>query len=125
MRIPAGWYINLNKFYHIDPDPNIKVEDGPEGFEIFELFFETALFTATHKARQKCLELGWYPMWDHNGEYLLEAFSSKEIEKNESGYKKSHFSKQLIFTFSTRSREELVEVVEKLMFTLAIGKPIK
>jgi hypothetical protein len=24
LRIPAGWYIHLNKFYHIAPDPSIE-----------------------------------------------------------------------------------------------------
>lgn len=125
LRIPAGWYIELNKFYHIDPDPSIEIENGPEGFGVFELFFEVSLFTARHIARRKFLDLGWYPMWESDGQYILEAFSYQESENTESSSEESQLNKELIFTFSTRSREELVEVLEKIMFALAIGKPIK
>lgn len=125
LRIPAGWYIHLNKFYHIDPDPSIEIENGPEGFGVFELFFEVTLFTARHIARRKFIDLGWYPMWETDGQYILEAFSYQEWENTESGSETSHLSKELIFTFSTRVREELVEVLEKLMLALAVGQPLK
>ena len=125
LRIPAGWYINLNKFYHVDPDSNIKIEDGSEGFGVFELFFEVTLFTARHIARQKFIDLGWYPMWEPDGQYILEAFSYQESETSQSDSEKSCFSQDLIFTFSTRSREELVTVLEKVMFALAVGQPLK
>ncbi len=125
LRIPAGWYIKLNKFYHVDPDANIKIEDAPEDFGVFELFFEVTLFTARHIVRRKFIDLGWYPMWQPDGQYILEAFSYQENENYESSSDKSCFSQDLIFTFSTRSRKELVTVLEKVMFALAVGQPLK
>ena len=80
LRISAGWYINLNKFYRVDPDANIKIEDGSEDFGVFELFFEVTLFTARHIARRKFIDLGWYPMWQPDGQSILEAFSYQESE---------------------------------------------
>jgi hypothetical protein len=103
----------------------VEVENGSEGFGVSELFFEVTLFTARHIARRKFLDLGWYPMWESGGQYILEAFSYQESGNTEGSSEKSYFNKELIFIFSTRAREELVEVLEKLMLALAVGQPLK
>lgn len=60
--IPAGWCIDLNKFYCIDPDPSLVLENHPLDFGIFEAFFESSLFAAKHEFRKKFVDLSCIPM---------------------------------------------------------------
>lgn len=122
--IPAGWYVFLNKFYHIDPDTSLILKNHPLEFGIFEAFFENSLFGAENKSRQKFIDLGWYPMWEEDGTYRLEVHNLIEkqykVKKRESSYTPS----ESIFSFSSRDREKTVIVLEKVLFQLAVGKPI-
>lgn len=122
--IPAGWCIDLNKFYCIDPDPSLVLENHPLDFGIFEAFFESSLFAAKHEFRKKFVDLSCIPMWEKDGKYQLRVYNliKKEYEtkKRENPYTLS----ESVFSFSSRNREELVEVLEKVLFSLAINKPI-
>lgn len=124
LTIPAGWCIDLNKFYCINPDTSLVLKNHPLDFGLFEAFFESSLFTAKHLYRKKLVDLSWIPMWDENGQYELEVYhlieKTHKIKKRENPYTLS----ESVFSFSSRNREEIVEVLEKVLFSLAINKPI-
>ena len=59
---------------------NYRFEDfKPLDFGIFEAFFESSLFAATHEFRKKFIDLGWYPMWEEEGNYVIELYNLNQL----------------------------------------------
>ena len=124
LRIPPGWCVVLNKFYHIDPDSSFILENHPLEFGIFEAFFESSLFSAKNKARKKFIDLSWCPMWEVNGQYVLDVYNLIEKEHKIKKRENPALLSEAFLSFSSRDREETVEMLEKILFQLSIGQPI-
>ena len=103
LRIPSGWTVQYNPWFcEVDPSPET-VED------MNRCFFEDML-TLHHERYNRLLDLGWTPELDYeNGSYklvLLEGdFKGKEL-----------------YYLETKSREELVTEIERLLQDVTNGE---
>lgn len=62
LRIQAGWKIIYNNFTEYD----IHIHDKKDSFELHE-----DLLQLYHEKANLLIDLGWYPSYDINGNYLL------------------------------------------------------
>jgi hypothetical protein len=75
LKIPSGWEVQINKFYDVDPESlnqnNVDAEDP-----VWMLFDNTLLFLVM-RAANIVVDMGWVPMWEPDGSYLLEVSNLK------------------------------------------------
>jgi hypothetical protein len=114
LRISAGWTITYNGFYQIDPNPDIKLLKAPNELTIWELFFSQDLFQAEHQASRLLIDIGWYPEGEPSGYYGLEII---RWEDKDSKGNREYLWSTPVFSTETRSRVELVNVIEDLLLT--------
>lgn len=141
LRIPAAWKVDNNKFYEVDPNPEIAENDD------FWQLFETTLFYASCAHRFCGLDLGWSPMWSPTGKYLLTVISwqsaerpnikmpKRKIKVRKDGLLLEYQLESLLleseemrkawrnpaFEFETRSRAEVVAKMEDILWDVAAG----
>ena len=96
LRIPSGWRVEYNNFSEYDP-----LNDDPE--KLCELCEDMLML------ENDCLmiDLGWYPEMELNGRFILILADKKRERPFE----------QPIARFESRSREEIIETVERWMLT--------
>ena len=86
LRIPAGWTVAYNEFTSSNAHDDLK-ED---------------LLQLRHEIKNLLVDLGWYPEGDQNGSYLLLLFEGD-------------FEGTCLAEFRSVNREEIVEVLERLL----------
>lgn len=110
LRITSGWQIDYNQLYEVDP---------VAGFE--DYFDGSSLLMLKNNTLLKLIDVEWRPEQDLNGEFRLvvlnfvENFNSKTNTFNSDPDWDNPF-----FTFTTKSRLELVEKIEELMRSLPV-----
>jgi hypothetical protein len=104
LKIPSGWKVVINKFYNIDPETlhelNLSAEDTTW------MFFDNTLLLLEHTTRELVLDMGWYPMWEPDGNYGLVVFKLKNSE-------------QKFLEKSSKSKKEIVDLINKVLATLS------
>lgn len=110
LRIEAGWQVDYNQFYEVDPAPG------------YEHYFEgSSLLILQNNSRLKLIDVQWRPEKDLEGEYqmevlnFLENFNTKTNEFDIAPNWENPF-----LTFSTKSRINLVDKLEELMRILPV-----
>lgn len=109
LRISAGWIIEINSFFEVDPT----IENFNQGY-----FAETLLYI-TSERRKRTIELQWQPEDDPNGNFILKVINlEKEYNNNTKEYIFSGDWGDPHFVFKSKNRIEVVEKIEELMFLL-------
>lgn len=109
LRITAGWTVEINKFYEIDPIGKVielKVKDVyvNDGW----LLFEKAMFFAVHKRFKLKLELEWRPPCKPNGEFWLTLLKKDDWQNP-------------IVQIQTKSKSEVIEKMNELFNLCSLG----
>lgn len=91
LRIPAGWKIEYNNFSEYDFEKNGKEDSYELHEDLLRLSNEIASLT---------IDLGWYPSYDINGNYVLLLVKDFKWEQP---------LKQLL----SRSKEQVIACIEK------------
>jgi hypothetical protein len=108
LRIEAGWCVNYNQLYEVDPI---------SGYEIY--FEGSSLLMLENKPRLKLIDIQWRPERDLNGEYKLQVLNFVENHNPKTNEFDNEVNWEMPFlTFTTKSRLELVEKLEELMRVL-------
>jgi hypothetical protein len=107
LRISSDWKITLNCFFEIDPST-----------ETMSYFAENLLFLNSER-RNRSIELQWKPEDDPTGEYVLKVINLYEeySEVTKKVHQIGDFGKPHL-SFRSKSRIEIVEKIEYLMFSL-------
>lgn len=110
LRIDAGWQVNYNQFYEVDPISG------------YEHYFEgSSLLMLQNKARLKLIDVQWRPEGDLDGEYQVSVLNFLEnFNTKTNGFDIDTDWEQPFLSFSTKSRLALVEKLEELMRTLPV-----
>ena len=110
LRIEAGWLVNYNQFYEVDPAPG------------YEHYFEgSSLLLLQNNSRLKLIDLQWRPERDLSGEYqvevlnFLENFNAKTNEFDIVPNWENPF-----LTFTSKSSVNLVEILKELNRVLPV-----
>jgi hypothetical protein len=110
LRIEAGWQVDYNQFYEVDPAPG------------YEHYFEgSSLLILQSNSRLKLIDVQWRPEKDLEGEYQVEVLNFLEnfnTKTNEFDIAPNWENPSL--TFSTKSRINLVHKLEELMRILPV-----
>ena len=110
LRIEAGWLVNYNQFYEVDPAPD------------YEHYFEgSSLLILHNNSRLKLIDVQWRPEKDLGGEYQVEVLNFLEnfnTQTNEFDIVPNWENPFL--AFSTKSRINLVNKLEELMRILPV-----
>ena len=70
LRVPAGWLVEHNALFELEPGQEVVVEGLPGG-DPWELWVQD-LLQLHHPARDLRLDLGWVPEADPDGTFVLE-----------------------------------------------------
>lgn len=108
LRIPGGWTVVFNEFTDIDP-----MEIPTENEEMWLYYFsEDLLYLCAETVRKQNkktqvqkfgIDLGWYPEGDPDGSFKLQAILNENW-------------KNPLLEFSSRSKDEIVQTLEKWLF---------
>ena len=97
LRIPAGWKIEYNSLFEIDPLPDLIPTDH------HSWFFKEDMLQMKHQDGDRLLDVGWYPDGDlERGEYAV------HIHEGD-------WHGRLLHEFRTRDRRALVAEIERLL----------
>lgn len=106
LRVPAGWLIQWNTLYELEPG------DDEEGFG------GSSLFSAVHEQNRFWIDVEWRPEFDPEGAYHLRV-EYAPWERTERGRRKPsplHFrDAEVVHRLETRSREELITELDALL----------
>ncbi|MFG2696410.1 hypothetical protein [Kitasatospora sp. NPDC048407] len=102
LRVAPGWVIDMNSLYAVDPSP-----------ETMEWLYGSVLVSGHLVHDGLCFDARWEPEGDPEGRYevdflVLAGFKRKGVPAGVHTY---------VGSWSTRSRPELVAVLEEFMFT--------
>ncbi len=98
LRIPAGWRVDYNILTELDPSP-----------QTAEYFYGEWLFAASCQKSRVGVEISFSPEGDPEGAFMVDYY--RIVGKG----LLDECSQELLQTFSTSSREQVVLVVEQLM----------
>lgn len=76
LRIPPGWEVTHNRFWEIDPDPELRL-DGLPGGDPLELFTQD-LLQLSNRRLDLLLDLGWAPEADPEGRFHLQLIRAEQ-----------------------------------------------
>lgn len=110
LEIPAGWSVEINHFYDLDPlMEEIRIEDErfyePDGWKSFD---QDLLFLLNRRIDPKNavkLYLGWMPSYSRSGRFILEVV-------------KEH-GEESILKFESRSKSEVVIKINEILRQLS------
>jgi hypothetical protein len=106
LRIPTGWRVDFNDGLH-EVDPTSEAIPEHE----LSLLFKEDMLQAVHPARNRMLDLGWYPEGElKNGQYRLELYEGD-------------FGGRLLHRVLTRDRAALVDSLERILQAVCDGDP--
>jgi len=106
--IPSGWKIKYNSLFEIEPSKNFVLENGPEGFTIWDIYFKQDLYQAENERRGILIDVGWYPENDPEGYYNISVV-------------KSHYeNKRIKYDWEHPLEEIQVKELKKLTNTLNV-----
>ncbi|WP_147677990.1 hypothetical protein [Algibacter pacificus] len=110
LRIDAGWQVNYNQFYEVDPIPGC------------EHYFEgSSLLMLQSNGRLKLIDVQWRPEGDLEGEYQVQVLNFLEnFNTKTNTFDNDTDWEQPFLMFATKSRLALVEKLEELMRTLPV-----
>lgn len=103
---PVGWIITYNTFFDIEPPFN---DPTSKNWYYFKELLLQALYIKTKKNPRNVLHLGWYPECDPKGRFIIKVF-------------KAAFPYEQLFEFESRSKQEIVDMMEKIFIEVAEGK---
>ncbi|WP_336127784.1 hypothetical protein [Mesoflavibacter sp. CH_XMU1422-2] len=110
LRVEAGWAIKYNQFYEVDP---LK---GNESF-----FEGSSLLMLEDRGRLKLIDVQWRPERNLDGKFQLEVLNFLEnYNPKTNELDKDVDWENPFYSFSTKNRLELVEKLEKLMYSLPV-----
>jgi hypothetical protein len=110
LRIEAGWQVDYNQFYEVDPLP------GKESY-----FTGSSLLILKNQARLKSIDVEWSSEGELSGEYRVNVLNYLENYTAKSDtYDIAPDWEHPVLVYSTRSRLELVDQLENLMRRLPI-----
>lgn len=101
LKIPEGWLIEYNQFYDVFP--------SEETVNSVDTVFNEDILQFTHKSRNRLIDLGWYP----EGDFSRGAFGLVVYEGD--------FNGTLLYNLRTRSKEEVVSVINRLLGEITEG----
>lgn len=97
LRVSAGWVVEYNTLYELDPDSPALPE------EVRREFFGQDLLQFRHPRYNRLVDIGWYPHGDLTaGEYGLVVYEGD-------------FHGRLLHQFSSRSRLATVAELERVL----------
>jgi len=102
LRIPSSWEIEYNSFSELDPE-NIRKEDKRTWVNFTEDLLQTK-----HKRYNVLIDLGWYPEADPEGCFGIDVIKDMDWENP-------------LETFESRSKSEVVDKIEELLWRLGEG----
>lgn len=76
LRVPAGWEIDKNNFYDLEPKEELLVE-GNANNNGWSLFEEELLYFKYEK-QNLILDMGWFPNYEHDGKFILRLIKDKD-----------------------------------------------
>lgn len=110
LRVEAGWLVNYNQLYEVDPLP------GNEHY-----FEGSSLLVLSNDARLKLIDVQWRPEQDLNGEYQIRVLNFVEhFNPKNNTFDKEVYWDNPFLTYTTKSRLKLVEKLEEFMRCLPV-----
>lgn len=105
LQIPAGWQIQKNIFFHVEPIVN-EIEGLPKDKNGLPIF-EAELIFAQHEKSKWILDMGWIAEDDPEGEFQLDII------------KGSFRDNDPIIICQTKNKDEIVEAINKTMLKIS------
>ncbi len=108
LRVASGWTIEWNTFMETDPNPDDMSD-----------FSGSSLLHARNDHAKRAIDLKWRPEEDYDGEFILQVIDLYEEYNPKT--KKIEFSgiwEEPYSEFTSKSRLEIVEEIERLMIQL-------
>ncbi|MEV7548704.1 hypothetical protein AB0N89_03670 [Amycolatopsis sp. NPDC089917] len=113
LRVAAGWRIDISGLYAVDPSP-----------ETMEWFYGSVLISGNDGHSRLTFDARWEPEGDPEGCYTVDFLRLPRAGKGkgkglarEGNTARGRDEVEFIGTWTTRSRPELVAVLESFMFT--------
>jgi hypothetical protein len=110
LRLPAGWRIDWNTLFEVDPT-EVNVQAG--------YFGGSSLFSATHEQMRLWVAVEWRPEDDPAGEYRLRVeyapWERTETGRRRKGVRLDFHGARVVHEFRTRARPELVRELEEVL----------
>ncbi|WP_245193122.1 hypothetical protein [Amycolatopsis alba] len=102
----AGWRIDISSLYAVDPSP-----------ETMEWFYGSVLISGNDHHSRLSFDARWEPEGDPEGCYTVDFLRLPRPRKGTGNAVRGPDEVEFIGTWTTRSRPELVAVLESFMFT--------
>ncbi|AOW21096.1 hypothetical protein [Urechidicola croceus] len=108
LRIIAGWKVDWNTFYEVDPTS-----------ETMHYFEGSSLLQLSNYNLYRSIDLEWRPEKDVNGEFILRVINISTSINPKTKKEVYDFDwEDLYLEFSSKSRKEIIEKIELLMLQL-------